>query len=240
MQTPGQAPASGAPESLVNSPAVAQPGSLTLSNPTLSQPNTVSRPEDDPLRMAGGSAQQVGLAPHRLPPFTRVLTRPVQPTAGASGLQCGSHHGIASVLDTYALEGFDRTVRTDRGWCIAVLAPAHAQAGGPSRVSCTPGGSRCSSCGSSCSCPSAAGRPALAALPAAAASPHQSSGLLCAAGKPLPCPSPAQSVSYGMHLVYCGAGTPQAAGVVQQPGGAMSHLEAPEALHALSDSGVAS
>ncbi len=76
MQTPGQAPASGAPESMANSPGPAQPGSLALSNPTLSQPSTVSRPEDDPLRMAGGSAQQVSLPPAQACEPLHVLNKP--------------------------------------------------------------------------------------------------------------------------------------------------------------------
>ena len=60
LQTPGQAPASGALDSVVASPAAADKGGmLPMSDATLSQPSGVSRPEDDPLRMAGGNSQPV-------------------------------------------------------------------------------------------------------------------------------------------------------------------------------------
>ena len=75
--------------------------------------------------------------------------------------------------------------RTDTGCCGAVLAKAHAQAGGATRLSCAQGCSRGSSRSSSRSSPSAAGRPALAPFPAALTSPHQSSSVLCASGKTL-------------------------------------------------------
>ena len=60
LQTPGQVPASGAPDSVGAGPAVADKGGmLPMSDATLSQPSAVSRPENDPLRMAGGNSQPV-------------------------------------------------------------------------------------------------------------------------------------------------------------------------------------